>query len=57
MVIVVGSDTTLEREGLDRRSIEISTAQTKLIAAVASAAKLPLVVVRKRLKILLINFS
>jgi xylan 1,4-beta-xylosidase len=44
-VIVVGLDTTQEAEGLDRYIIALPGVQSQLIAAVAAAAKGPVIVV------------
>ncbi len=44
-MIVVGLDTTQEAEGLDRYSIALPGVQSQLIAAVAAAAKGPVIVV------------
>ena len=43
VLLAVGSDRSLETEGHDRASIDFSPAQTTLIAAVAAAAKGPVV--------------
>ena len=43
VVLAIGSDLMLEREGHDRTDISLSAAQQALIAAVAAAAKNPIV--------------
>jgi hypothetical protein len=45
VVLVVGQDGTIEHEGHDRVSIELSPAQQQLIKEVSAAAKKPVVVV------------
>lgn len=45
VVLVVGQDGTIEHEGHDRVSIELSPAQQQLIKDVSAAAKKPVVVV------------
>lgn len=45
VVMAVGQDLTIEREGHDRVNISMSDAQEQLIAAVAKAAKNPITVV------------
>ena len=45
VVLAIGSDLLLEREGHDRTVIEFSSGQLALIAAVAAAAKGPVVAV------------
>lgn len=43
--LAIGTDLSVEAEGLDRVSVALSTGQTELVAAVARAAKGPVVVV------------
>ena len=45
VILMIGSDLALEREGADRTTIDFSAAQLALITAVANAAKTPVIAV------------
>ena len=45
VIMTIGSDLGLEQEGHDRTAIDISAAQLALVAAVATAAKAPIIAI------------